>query len=591
LRTMSRRIDIELTSVQPDGSWTWRAAGAKVPKGVLDATLLPVGSKVGDQLKVEVIQEIDGITVTAVIHGRQKVERDNLLELVTDDKSFEPVTQQLVKKQRGDREGGGRPRRDGDSRPRRDADSRPRRDGDSRPRRDGDAGRGADGQRRDRRPGSEGRNERSRPSFTPPPEVPQRPKAKRLRPGKTHRTEVLAGLPEEQRPIAELAIQGMSAVRQRLREDNQKLEAEGKATMPEASVLKMAEELLPRLRLAEWMDRAEAAQRQMQLLDLRDLRSVVAAAEDPTVARDERARAISAELKTALAAKQQEELDLWYADIDAALAVGRVIRALRLSSQPPKAGVPFPGDVAQRLAAGANAALAPADGAERWIGVLEAAAFSPIRSMITTPSLPDPVSEELRATVTRLAKALPQVAAVFGIEVPTGAAMPKPLRPTSKAKPARASGRGETPIGGAKDAPKASGGDSTAPRQIPAPPSAQPAAPAAETAPVETEPVVTAPVETAPPGTETATGETATGETATVETETATGETATVETETATGETATVETETATVETETAAVETETAAVETETAPPGTETATGETATGETAEGQPVEQR
>ena len=34
---MPRRIDIELTSALADGSWTWRAAGAKVPKGTLDA--------------------------------------------------------------------------------------------------------------------------------------------------------------------------------------------------------------------------------------------------------------------------------------------------------------------------------------------------------------------------------------------------------------------------------------------------------------------------------------------------------------------------------------------------------------------------
>ena len=39
--------------------------------------------------------------------------------------------------------------------------------------------------------------------------MPQRPKPKRLRPGKTHRSAVLADLPAEQRPIAELALQGL----------------------------------------------------------------------------------------------------------------------------------------------------------------------------------------------------------------------------------------------------------------------------------------------------------------------------------------------------------------------------------------------
>ena len=54
--------------------------------------------------------------------------------------------------------------------------------------------------------------------------------------------------------------------------------------MPEAGVMRMAEDLIPRLRVADWLDRAEAAQRQLEHLDLRDLRSVVASADDPLVA-------------------------------------------------------------------------------------------------------------------------------------------------------------------------------------------------------------------------------------------------------------------------------------------------------------------
>jgi hypothetical protein len=245
----------------------------------------------------------------------------------------------------------------------------------------------------------------------------------------------------------------MSAVRQRLKEENARLTAEGKATMPETTVLKLAEDLLPKLRVAEWMDRAEAALRQIDQLDLRDLRSVVASSEDSMVARDDAAREVAAQLKTGLAAKQQEELNLWYADIDAALAVGRVIRALRLSSQPPKAGQPFPPDLAQRLAFSTTAALAPGDGAERWVGVLEAAAFSPVRSMILPIVLPDPITDELKATITRLAPALPQVAEKFGIEVRAGAPMPKPLRPATKARPAPAPGKkpAAAPVAEAKE--------------------------------------------------------------------------------------------------------------------------------------------
>jgi len=47
------RIEIELTSTSDDGTWTWRAAGAKLPKGSLDGALLNGGESVGDVLKVE----------------------------------------------------------------------------------------------------------------------------------------------------------------------------------------------------------------------------------------------------------------------------------------------------------------------------------------------------------------------------------------------------------------------------------------------------------------------------------------------------------------------------------------------------------
>ncbi|MDJ0768722.1 MAG: hypothetical protein QNJ12_08005, partial [Ilumatobacter sp.] len=416
---MSRRIDIELTSALGDGTWTWRAAGAKQPRGVLDGTILPDGAAIGDELKVEVDQEIDGITVLSVVHGREKQRRDDLIELLPPEREFQPVIETRARRGKGDR----RPRRDDDRRGRRDGDGGRDRRGDGRRDGRGDGRRGRDGGgRRDQR--------RRGPSFTPPPEVPQRPKPKRLRPGKQHRNEVLAELPEEQRPIAELALQGLGAVRQRLREDNEKAAAEGRATMPEASVMKLAEELLPKLRVAEWRDRAEAAQRQMQHLDLRDLRSVVAAAGDPIVARDESTRALSDELKDALVHKQEQELQLWFGDVDAALAVGRVIRALRLSSQPPKAGVPFPVDIAKRLIDSTNASLAPMDSPDRWIAMLEAAAFSPIHASVAPATKPDVVNDELTATVKRLAPALPHVAALFEIEVDPKAPMPKPLRPT-----------------------------------------------------------------------------------------------------------------------------------------------------------------
>lgn len=416
---MPRRIDIELTSALADGSWTWRQAGSKVPKGVIDGGILPAESKVGDQVKVEVQQGIDSMDVLSVVKGRDKADF-GLLELLPVEENFQAVIETRAKRDRNDRDG-----RDG----KRDGKPDGKRGGGGRDgrRRDGDSeGRGGEGR------GGEGRGDKRgprRPHFDPPPEVPQRPKPKRLRPGKVRRSEVLAEIPEEQRPIAELAIQGMAAVRTRLTDDNKKLEAEGKPTMPQESVLKMAEGLMPKLRVADWLDRAEAAGRQMEHLDLRDLRSVVAASDDPIVARDESTREIATKLKADLVKKQEEELKLWLEDVDAALSVGRSIRALRLSSQPPKAGVMFPPELARKLGEAATAGLTAEDSSDRWAAVMEAAAFAPVRTLVSPTAPPTTITDDLRKTALRLGPLLPQIAALLGVEVPADTPRPKPLRP------------------------------------------------------------------------------------------------------------------------------------------------------------------
>ena len=317
---------------------------------------------------------------------------------------------------RRDRPAGDRPA--GDRGPRRERSDRGERSGDRPPRRSGG------------------------PRFTAPPELPQRPKAKRLKPGRTHRNAVLAELPEEQRPIAERALQGgIPAVRQAVNEQNARLKAEGKPEMPAAGLLSLAEQLLPKLRVAEWLDRADAAVRDLDELDLRDLRSVVAAAEDPMVARDESTRDIAAQLKEGLQTKQDKEMALWLGDIEAAIGIGRIVRALKLSSQPPKAGSRFPAELAGQLAGAATAALSHDALPDRWVAVLEAAAFSPIRSHVQPTDKPTQVNDELLATVKRLAALLPHVAALFEIEADPKAHAPKPLRPTrpvaDEKKPAR----------------------------------------------------------------------------------------------------------------------------------------------------------
>ena len=418
---MSRRIDIELTSNRNDGSWSWRAAGAKAPKGIVDAKLLASSAKTGDVLKVEADFDLDGITVLSVVNVKEKGHRGTLLEVLVSEKDFVPVTQKLAEKGKSDRKPRGDskgPRRDGPN-----ASPRP--------------------PRTPRTPGAEKADDRRprRPSFVAPPELPKRPAAKRLKPKRTHRTAVLTALPEEQRGVAERALDGgIKAVRDAVKIQNDQLRKDGKPEVPAEGLISMAQELLPKLRVADWLDKAEAAKADIEHLDLRDLRSVVVASDDPMVVRDESTRVLASELKLALKSKQESSQTQWLADIAAAIDVSRIVRALKISSEPPKAGQPFPAELGAKLAQAATSALSSEKAPDRWIAVLESVAFSPVRAQVKPTSIPENPGEALLATVKRVASMVPHIATLFGVVVAPGSSAPRPLRPTrpvrQKPKPA-----------------------------------------------------------------------------------------------------------------------------------------------------------
>ncbi|MGA0862967.1 MAG: hypothetical protein ACO3RB_03650 [Ilumatobacteraceae bacterium] len=419
---MSRRIEIELTSERPDGTWTWRAAGAREPRGVLDSSLVPSGTRVSDVVRADVEADLDGTRVLSILPPKAKTERTGLLEILPSNKPFEPVTQQLKRKER--REGG----RDG-----------------ARGKRRGDGPRGD-------------RPDRPRRAFTePPPELPQRPKPKRVKPQRVNLDAVLAELPEAHRAIAEKVIAGgVPAVRTAIEEQNKKNVAEGLEKIPADGLLTIAENLLPRLRVAEWRDRAVAAEKIIDDVDIRDLRQIVVAS-GQLVALDEETRQLAARMSQALTVRQEIDTKNWLDDIAAATKVGRVVRALRMSSQPPKAGVPFPAGLAAELTAAASAGLTPDAPAERWSALLEAAAFSPVRAQVTAAGTPNPAPEAIIATVTRLAPLMPQIAALFGISVPPGAKAPRPLQTQRPDKDARKKSGASSSRGKAADKGRSGG--------------------------------------------------------------------------------------------------------------------------------------
>jgi hypothetical protein len=197
----------------------------------------------------------------------------------------------------------------------------------------------------------------------------------------------------------------------------------------------MAEELLPRLKAAEWLDRAEAALASVDEIGLRDLRAIVVGAEG--VARDDNARTLAATLRDALQRRNDEQREAWLLEISQSLDEGRVVRALRTSSRPPEPGTTFPPEMATRLNDAAGVAMAADVAPDRWAAVLEAVVTSPVRKTVQPRALPAEPNEALLAAARQAAPRVPALAALLGIERPSVGAAGRPTRPPRPPRPPR----------------------------------------------------------------------------------------------------------------------------------------------------------
>jgi hypothetical protein len=219
---------------------------------------------------------------------------------------------------------------------------------------------------------------------------------------------------------------------------NELATAEGMPKIKREPLVALAEKLSPALKAAEWRDRAEAAVAGLETVDIRDIRSVVVAAE--AGAKDEDSRALAERLREGLALRVDAEHRRWLDELAAAIGEGRTVRALRLSSRPPKAGAPLPADMAERLAGIASAALTADAASDRWSTVVDAVAYSPVRTQVTAQGVPEKPSEELLKLIKKLSSRVPQLAALFGIEPtakrPARRATPPPPPAATNAEPA-----------------------------------------------------------------------------------------------------------------------------------------------------------
>ena len=418
---MSRRIEIELTSNKGDGTWTWRAAGAREPRGLISADMIPKGAGISSVFTAEVQSDMDGIVVLAVIETEDTRTAPETIEVLGTGKRSSGVNFK----------GGGRRRGKG------------RGDG------FGSGGFGGDGfgqgqprqkQQGGRRKGGSRGAGQDRPA--------------RLRPARVHRKKWLASVPPEHAALAEQIASGRGiayekggvaemgsgsekggAAERGATEENGRVSENGvaseKGSIPESNIAEgdsvaerdsasekgslsnkdVAAKLLSEYRMAEWQDRADLVLSNFEKIDLAEIRMLVADAD--VCARTPETRSQAEEARQKLAERTERQHGEWLADLATNLSEGRVLRALRMSGQPPKAGVPLPLDLVKWLTTATADILTPEAQPDRWEITLQALAVSPVRRLVRLSQPPAVVSPDLTETVKDLSPRFPQIAALF----------------------------------------------------------------------------------------------------------------------------------------------------------------------------------
>jgi len=437
---MAHRIEIELTSRTDETTWTWRAVGAKQPRGTVDASLVPDGTGAGAVLRAEVESTLDGTTVVALLppKGKAAPRKIETIEVVGTPTSGPDVNVVLTSKSKGrrrdERTGGGRDERTGGGRDERTgggrgpSDRRPRADSAERgPRRDGGGRTGSgDGPSSDKR--------RERPARPGGHEGGHRDGPRRPAQSTTYRNAALATLKPEQLPVAEQLLRGgIPAVRQAIEEQNARARAESRTEVTPGPLLTLAEQLLPIVNLAAWKDRASMARTEGKDVPLRELRSIVASAS--TVTLDEEGREFSTALRAALDVRVTALRDGWVERITIALDEGRVADALRVSNRPPEPATRLSAELAVRLADSAGHAMSSDSTPADWLAVLEVVIDSPVRRNVKPTGIPTGADEALLVAANKASGYVPELAKLLGLPIPPP---PGPRRPVpARTTPAR----------------------------------------------------------------------------------------------------------------------------------------------------------
>lgn len=443
---MSRRIEIEITSLNGDVA-TWRAAGAKLPKGVLNTSLVPGGPVVGNVYRADVEQYMEGIEILSVMAPKTASPLDprhERVEMIPTAKQGPDVVVTYAPKGRGGprREGaegrrdGGPSRREGGP-GRRESGPGRRESGPSR--RENGAARteDTDGREATARPERTQRPSRGpvdkergaasgdRPARGPRPERPAR-SARPPRPERpvgpiqppmtsTHRNALLATLSPEQLPVAEQLLRGgMPSVRAAVAEQNKNASAQGRPTIDATTIDRIAEDLLGKTTLALWKDRAGGAIGAGRELRLRDLRAVVTSAK--TVSLDEEARLQLKELQVALTARLEHLRTQWNEKFEAAVTSRNVKEALALVARPPDMSTRVSAEMAHRVVEITSETLTAEQDPTLWKEIVALTVDTSIRRNVKPLGIPN--DESCKAAAIHNAGAIPELAKLLGMKVP-----------------------------------------------------------------------------------------------------------------------------------------------------------------------------
>ena len=440
---MPRRIEIEITSLQGDVA-TWRAAGAKMPKGVLNVDLVPGGPVVGGVYRADIEQYMEGLEVVSVMPPKTASPLDprkERIELLPSTKSVPDVVVTYATKGRGprrdsDRDSARGARGAGRDGARREESRRPS----SRPARDG----AASNDRPDLTDRSARPERGARPERTERPSRGARPAGRGARPERparpagppvttTHRNALLATLSPEQLPVAEQLLRGgIPAVRAAGAEQNKNATAQGRPTVDPVTIDRIAEELLGRTNLAMWKDRAAGGIAAGRELRLRDLRAVVTSAK--TVSLDDEARTQLKELQASLTARLEALRTQWVEKLEAAVAAENPVTALELVVRPPDMSTRISAEMATKVIALVSSSLTAEQEPARWREIVTLAAETSIRRNVKPVGIPE--DAECHALAVKNAGAIPELAKLLGMKVPPPPPIARPTRRPATRRPA-----------------------------------------------------------------------------------------------------------------------------------------------------------